>query len=61
MGGTEVTRKCRRSNLKNIAQERSCGNAGEATSFVFPTIERHAEKERMIQAQMDQIKDGKRK
>jgi len=61
MGGIEVTRKCRRSNLKDIAQERSCENAGAATSFVFSTIERHAEKERMVQAQTDQMKDGKRK
>jgi len=61
MGGTEVTRKCRRWSLIDIAQERSCGNAGGATFFVYSITERHVAKERMIQAQTDQMKDGKRK
>jgi hypothetical protein len=61
MGGTEVTRKCRSSSLINVAQERSCGNVEKGTSFVSSTTERHAEKETMIQAQKDQMKDRKRK
>ena len=44
-----------------MAQERPCVNAGAATSFFYSITERHAEKERMIQAQTDQMKDGKRK
>jgi hypothetical protein len=61
MGGTEVTRKCRRSGLIDVAQERSSVNVQEATSFVCSTTERHAEKETTIQAQTDQMKDRKRK
>jgi hypothetical protein len=47
--------------LIDIAQERFCGNAGAATSFVYSITERHAGKERMLQAQTDQMKDGNRK
>jgi len=61
MGGTEVTRKCRRWSLIDVAPERSCGNAVAATSFVYSISEGHAAKERIIQAQTDQMKDGKRK